>query len=225
MTTPRQRLKRDAEFLEQIIANPDDDGPRLIYADWLDSKGDTKLAEFIRDMIEIGVCQRESKERRAAGRLDVDYWNFRDREPLIRKKYGGVFYTYKLNDLIGLTRHIIDYKHDRGFIESVDCSMTLWEKHGPIVARQHPLKKVRIHDVVVARIPPTGLYGYPQVWAEYHRQESTIWTFPQIAQDGEPKLFGRREHAWEAMSEACIAWARSAPLRTKKQIAEYRQSQ
>jgi uncharacterized protein (TIGR02996 family) len=35
-------------FLRAIVANPDDDAPRLIYADWLDERGDAERAEFIR---------------------------------------------------------------------------------------------------------------------------------------------------------------------------------
>ncbi|MGL4555777.1 MAG: TIGR02996 domain-containing protein, partial [Gemmataceae bacterium] len=35
-------------FLDDIRADPDDDGPRLIYADWLDEAGDEARAEFIR---------------------------------------------------------------------------------------------------------------------------------------------------------------------------------
>src|ERR687897_647125 len=35
-------------FLDDIIASPEDDAPRLIYADWLDENGDEARAEFIR---------------------------------------------------------------------------------------------------------------------------------------------------------------------------------
>src|SRR6516162_529357 len=38
-------------FLEAILENPDDDTPRLVYADWLDERGDSASAaraEFIR---------------------------------------------------------------------------------------------------------------------------------------------------------------------------------
>jgi uncharacterized protein (TIGR02996 family) len=35
-------------FLEDIIASPEDDAPRLIYADWLEENGDEARAEFIR---------------------------------------------------------------------------------------------------------------------------------------------------------------------------------
>jgi uncharacterized protein (TIGR02996 family) len=39
-------------FLEDIIAHPDDDAPRLIFADWLEEQGDGARAEFIRSQIE-----------------------------------------------------------------------------------------------------------------------------------------------------------------------------
>lgn len=35
-------------FLQAILANPDQDAPRLIYADWLEEQGDSDRAEFIR---------------------------------------------------------------------------------------------------------------------------------------------------------------------------------
>ena len=35
-------------FLQAILANPNDDAPRLIYADWLEEQGDVARAEFIR---------------------------------------------------------------------------------------------------------------------------------------------------------------------------------
>ena len=40
-------------LLAAIIAEPDDDVPRLIYADWLDEQGDATRAEFIRVQVEL----------------------------------------------------------------------------------------------------------------------------------------------------------------------------
>jgi uncharacterized protein (TIGR02996 family) len=40
-------------FFRDILANPGDDTPRLIYADWLDDQGDSARAEFIRVQCEI----------------------------------------------------------------------------------------------------------------------------------------------------------------------------
>src|SRR5688572_21228634 len=40
-------MSHDA-FLQSIIETPDDDAPRLVYADWLEDNGDPVRAEFIR---------------------------------------------------------------------------------------------------------------------------------------------------------------------------------
>lgn len=40
------------EFLQTIIAHPDDDAPRLVYADWLEEHGEADRAEFIRGQVE-----------------------------------------------------------------------------------------------------------------------------------------------------------------------------
>lgn len=41
-------MSDDAAFLAMICAHLDDDGPRLVYADWLDEQGQAARAEFIR---------------------------------------------------------------------------------------------------------------------------------------------------------------------------------
>lgn len=43
---------RDA-FLRTIIANPSEDGPRLVFADWLEENGESERGEFIRVQIEL----------------------------------------------------------------------------------------------------------------------------------------------------------------------------
>src|SRR5262245_36899597 len=40
-------------FLQDILEHPDDDTPRLVYADWLDDHGDPERAEFIRVQCQI----------------------------------------------------------------------------------------------------------------------------------------------------------------------------
>jgi uncharacterized protein (TIGR02996 family) len=47
-----------APFLAAIRAAPDDDAPRLIYADWLDEHGEPERAEFIR--VQCELARRES---------------------------------------------------------------------------------------------------------------------------------------------------------------------
>ena len=59
-----------AALLRNVIENPDDDPPRLVYADWLQERGDDDRAEFIRVQVEAHGCADEARrselEKRAA---------------------------------------------------------------------------------------------------------------------------------------------------------------
>ncbi len=60
-------------FMKDIVANPDDDAPRLIYADWLDDQGHPEIAEMIRTACELAQTPRTAetapKLERLAGRV------------------------------------------------------------------------------------------------------------------------------------------------------------
>lgn len=68
-------------FLHAIREVPDDDTPRLVYADWLDENGDHARAEFIRIQIEL-----------ASSDLDVDRaLTLRRREKSLRETHGAAW--------------------------------------------------------------------------------------------------------------------------------------
>ena len=46
-------MSDEAALLAAIFANPDEDTPRLVYADWLDEHGQPERAEFIRVQVEL----------------------------------------------------------------------------------------------------------------------------------------------------------------------------
>src|SRR5437667_9297562 len=60
------RMQTDAEaFLQRIRAYPDDDAPRLIFADWLDEQGSVEAAdraEFIR--VQVALAQMSPDDPR-----------------------------------------------------------------------------------------------------------------------------------------------------------------
>jgi uncharacterized protein (TIGR02996 family) len=58
-------MTRDEAFLQTICENPDDDVPRLVYADWLEEHGDADRAEFIRVQIELAKMDRGDPRRSA----------------------------------------------------------------------------------------------------------------------------------------------------------------
>jgi uncharacterized protein (TIGR02996 family) len=61
-----------AALLAAISAEPDDDAPRLVYADWLQENGDEEQARFIRDWIALDWLEEHEDEKRQtiAKRLD-----------------------------------------------------------------------------------------------------------------------------------------------------------
>ena len=71
--------RKTSGFLEAILAHPDDDAPRLVYADWLDEHGDAERAEFIRVQI----------ERAALPKWDVRQVALRLREQVLLAKHGA----------------------------------------------------------------------------------------------------------------------------------------
>lgn len=56
-------MSAEAAFLAAIVDRPDDDHPRLLYADWLEEQGEAERSEFIRVQCELAnrdlsVCTR-----------------------------------------------------------------------------------------------------------------------------------------------------------------------
>jgi uncharacterized protein (TIGR02996 family) len=81
-------MSDEAAFLSAIRSNPDDDLPRLVYADWLDETGDPARAEFIRTQIELaklpdhdpryrGLEDREHEAGWFVERTGVREWEWR----------------------------------------------------------------------------------------------------------------------------------------------------
>jgi uncharacterized protein (TIGR02996 family) len=56
----------DAALLAAIRAAPDDDAPRLVYADWLDEHGQPERAEFIRVQCELARHEAPALRRQEA---------------------------------------------------------------------------------------------------------------------------------------------------------------
>src|SRR5262245_37079412 len=48
-----RRMVEEEGLLQEIVTHPEDDAPRLVYADWLEDHGQPQRAEFIRLQIEV----------------------------------------------------------------------------------------------------------------------------------------------------------------------------
>jgi uncharacterized protein (TIGR02996 family) len=59
-------------FLQAILTQPDEDLPRLIYADWLEEQGDIARAEFIRVQCALAPMERTDPGRRELAAREID---------------------------------------------------------------------------------------------------------------------------------------------------------
>src|SRR6266404_2275885 len=95
-------------FLQDILEKPDDDLPRLIYADWLDEHGDPDRAEFIRTQIELARLPKNH-----LGRLDLAE---RARQLLQRHEKAWVGRGYE---------RARRWHFRRGFVHGVEVDLTV----------------------------------------------------------------------------------------------------
>jgi uncharacterized protein (TIGR02996 family) len=107
-------------FLHAITAAPDDDLPRLIFADWLDEHGDVDRAEFIR--LQCAAAESSADFRRMAA-LET-----KNRPGWVGALRSGVFQ--------------VEFR--RGFVEHAVMPAAAFLKHGVELRRQTPLRGVTL---------------------------------------------------------------------------------
>lgn len=134
-------MQTEAEgFLTRIRANPDDDGPRLVFADWLDEQGDPRGA-FIR--VQLALAQLEQEEAAAGtenlgrtdrdhtrARLQLDEQELRDaHEKEWKAPFNGLAYSP-------------DFR--RGFVEEVKVDARVFVHRAPELFDAAPLRHVHL---------------------------------------------------------------------------------
>jgi uncharacterized protein (TIGR02996 family) len=106
----------DRVFFRMIQSQPEDDGPRLVCADWLEERGEMRRAELIRLQ-----CSGSHPERA---------------QRLIRE-YGSTWAGPAL-------RHAYSYAFRRGFVEEIAISAEALLRHGDEILESAPVRLVRV---------------------------------------------------------------------------------
>jgi uncharacterized protein (TIGR02996 family) len=88
-------------LLRAILDAPDDDAPRLVYADWLDDHGQPDRAELIRTQVELARLAEDSPRRREVA------WRARE----LLDRHGAEWAR-------ALPGELHDWRFSRGFVES-----------------------------------------------------------------------------------------------------------
>lgn len=143
-----------ATFLHAILAHPEDDLPRLVYADWLEEQGrpeDMARAQFIRLEIEAERYPLGSDER---ARLDRQ-----------TRKLLETFRTHWLPAWpVELLQNVI-LRYHRGFIDDVEVPLDLFQRHAWLILESVPNTTLRLMPPVdIATIDPAALVVASDGW-------------------------------------------------------------
>ncbi|MDB5312451.1 MAG: hypothetical protein JWO38_6653 [Gemmataceae bacterium] len=136
-------------FLAAICANPDDDTPRLVYADWLDETGDPDRAELIRLEVRLaagapGRADRESLKQRQRELIQRN----RDRWLAELPRARGFEWTFGSEDQWNTY-----WRFDRGFVGCV----TFWSAAAYRRAAARVFRATPVRAVSVCGVRPTDL--------------------------------------------------------------------
>lgn len=203
-------------LLEDIIAHPGDDGPRLAFADRLEETGaDDARAEFIRvGCASPGVTPgpaRVALYRRERQLL----WLLR---PALLAELPPALPDYHAWGLC-LARHADDITDPftlgfaRGFAGIAALPCDAWHRHGPVLVRAVPLTRVRLTDRT-----PNPVDGEYRRYYWWHRDLPIDVYRLMACDDAQPVAPGERPNwkrypglaaAESAASDALLAWARA----------------
>jgi uncharacterized protein (TIGR02996 family) len=134
-SAPRDKPPTDLReaLLQAVLAEPEEEAPRLIYADWLEEQGrpeDADRAEFIRVQIELAHATEQTARTKQLLKREKELWN-----------------AHKAQWLAHLPPHLRNkrgLRFHRGFLEELSLPPASWAKHGARLFGQNPLFRVRL---------------------------------------------------------------------------------
>ena len=142
-------------FLRAIAAAPDDDLPRLVFADWLDENGRSERAEFIRVEVEIARTTPGHPRRGAL---------FERRQQLFKTHAPDWFARF-----IGKVREL---NTERGFITAVACDALAFLTHADSWFGTQPITRLKIDDVWSGYVPTKKCHAR-ELFTSAHLQQVT----------------------------------------------------
>src|SRR5262249_29562537 len=128
----RAMTRQEDALLAAVCAAPEDDAPRLVYADWLEDNGQPERAELIR--VEVGI-----------ERLPADDPQGR---PLVWRAR-ALYDQHQHNFGAGLPRAVqhFTWHFRRGFVARVCGTVAAFLKAGAALVRHFPLEQADLSDL------------------------------------------------------------------------------
>lgn len=163
-------MSDEPALLAAIRANPEEDTPRLVYADFLQERarpGDAERAEFIRVQIELARMEADTVENCVPrwGELSARERDlFQTDESYTLEWFGLPQPWVRIARLQLFSTEPSDYSYAvarRGFIESVTTPAADWLTHGDAIRARHPVMRVRLMTRPIVAGGAGGSYWLP----------------------------------------------------------------
>jgi uncharacterized protein (TIGR02996 family) len=140
LSSDLDRHPQAAAFLQAIIEQPDDDLPRLAFADWLTEHGDEARAEFIRVQIELARLSVYDPRARP----------LRDREAALLQTHGDAWRG-------ALARITSEAVFHRGFVERVKLGVRQFMDNAAELVRLAPIRTVQLLRAMQSKLSMADL--------------------------------------------------------------------
>lgn len=193
-------MNDEPALLRAVLERPDDDTPRLVYADYCEEHGDPERGEFIRVQVEtakggrcyglpLGECQRDRPPLCPVCRLlSREYTLWRENGDRWAKGLPGELPVIRpgcaVRAGLGLA---VDYAFRRGFVEFFECESRDFARLMGAMSKRHPVRRVRLRGWVDAM---WQLQTRPMRVERYRKATSLLWPGVEfeIADAGEFQL-------------------------------------
>jgi uncharacterized protein (TIGR02996 family) len=214
MTTDRDALRN------AILAHPDEDTPRLIFADLLDEEGEHAWAARIRDAIE--THRRESRDDWAALLTPYlnDWWHdFEHPKPVPPAEWWSLIPDAARN--VGAMALGLE---SRGFVGGLSCWLDEFLLYAVEWFRKWPIQHVVLFDkrplvagprercAWLSDVVPENELASASVLPREWIRDMARWGVGLSEPDSTARWFGTVEAACAAVSEHCVALGRQAAL-------------
>ena len=140
-------------LLRAVVDNPDDDFPRLRYADWCEEHGKPEWANLIRVQCELAALQVDTRDYTflgSEGKVELCLRSGKARQ-LAEQESAllGHFKVWRPDFHIPYSAWCClgDVVWRRGFVEEVSCEADDWLEWVHQLADRHPLRSVRVFDL------------------------------------------------------------------------------
>lgn len=221
-------------LLRAICFNPDDDGLRLIYSDYLEGAGQVERAEFIRKSIEKASYGTRCTQERPPGIAGCGRCRFCKLEDELM---WGNFYSLhqpveSISGHAATTRHWSMFADPglcvyywRGFVDTVSCTLAEFMAYAQEIAMTHPVRKWVLTDSTPF-FGVSNLYSWwPLQQGEVPSRESIpVGLYKHLASiDGDIHAHACHYYITEAaaladLQQACYHYAREKLLASIKEL-------